>query len=366
MNFKILKSSLAEPLSLLASVAESRQSIPILSNIYIKAENEEITLIATDLEIELSFNVKCKDIKENGETTVSARKIFDLTRSLSEDTALEFSLKDNQLIVTALKFNGEFAILPIQDFPVVEIEKFDLETKIKGNMLADLIDQTSFAMASQDVRYYLNGILIEIEGAKVNLVATDGHRLAWATETLDAELNENKLILPRKSAIELQKLLNLFPGEVNLCFSTNQILISSDNFRFVSKLIEGNYPDYQKVFPKGEEQTLKVEKSLMQTALSRASVLSNEKYRGVKFILSKDNLRICANNPSKESAEEEIAVDYSGDELEIGFNISYIQESLSVINNPEVEFVFFGSENSCIIKNNKNDNLVHVIMPMRL
>ena len=186
MNFKILKSSIAEPLSLLASVAESRQSIPILSNIYIKAENEEITLIATDLEIELSFNVECKDIKENGETTVSARKIFDLTRSLSEDTALEFSLKDNQLIVTALKFNGEFAILPIQDFPVVEIEKFDLETKIKGDLLADLIDQTSFAMASQDVRYYLNGILIEIEGSKVNLVATDGHRLAWATETLDA------------------------------------------------------------------------------------------------------------------------------------------------------------------------------------
>ena len=160
MNFKILKSSIAEPLSLLASVAESRQSIPILSNIYIKAENEEITLIATDLEIELSFNVECKDIKENGETTVSARKIFDLTRSLSEDTALEFSLKDNQLIVTALKFNGEFAILPIQDFPVVEIEKFDLETKIKGDLLADLIDQTSFAMASQDVRYYLNGCLL--------------------------------------------------------------------------------------------------------------------------------------------------------------------------------------------------------------
>ena len=212
----------------------------------------------------------------------------------------------------------------------------------------------------------LNGILVEIEGSNVNLVATDGHRLAWASETLEKDLEEKKLILPRKSALELQKLLNLYPGEVNLSFSSNQILIFSDEFRFVSKLIEGNYPDYQKVFPSGEEQTLKVEKSLIQTALNRASVLSNEKYRGVKFILSKDNLKICANNPSKESAEEEISVDYSGDDLEIGFNISYIQESLSVIHNAEVDFVFYGPENSCIIKNNKNDNLVHVIMPMRL
>ena len=212
----------------------------------------------------------------------------------------------------------------------------------------------------------MNGILVEIEGSNVNLVATDGHRLAWATQSLESDLDENKLILPRKSALELQKLLNLHPGVVNLSFSSNQILISSDEFRFVSKLIEGNYPDYQKVFPSGEEQTLKVEKSLIQTALSRASVLSNEKYRGVKFILTKDNLKICANNPSKETAEEEISVDYSGDDLEIGFNISYIQDSLSVIHNSEVDFVFYGHENSCIIKNNKNDNLVHVIMPMRL
>lgn len=366
MNFKISKSKISEPLSLLASVAESRQSIPILSNIYIKAENDSISLIATDLEIELSFKVACENIIEPGETTVSAKKIFDLTRSLNDETSLEFSLKENQLIVTALKFNGEFAILPIEDFPVVEIDSFDLETQLNGKVLADLIEQTSFAMASQDVRYYLNGILVEIEGSNVNLVATDGHRLAWASETLDKELSESKLILPRKSALELQKLLNLFPGEINLSFSSNQILIFSDEFRFVSKLIEGNYPDYQKVFPSGEEQILKVEKSLIQTALNRASVLSNEKYRGVKFVLSKDNLKICANNPSKESAEEEISVDYSGDDLEIGFNIGYIQESLSVINNSEIDFVFFGSENSCIIKNKENDNLVHVIMPMRL
>ena len=366
MNFKITKAKISEPLSLLASVAESRQSIPILSNIYIKAENNSISLIATDLEIELSFKIDCDSINQQGETTVSARKIFDLTRSLEDETTLEFSLKDNQLTVTAKKFNGEFAILPIQDFPVVEIDSFDLETSLSGKLLADLIDQTSFAMASQDVRYYLNGILVEIDGSVVNLVATDGHRLAWASETLDKELNESKLILPRKSALELQKLLNLYPGEVDLCFSSNQIMISSEQFRFVSKLIEGNYPDYQKVFPTGDEQVLKVEKTLIQTALNRASVLSNEKYRGVKFILSKDNLKICANNPSKESAEEEISVEYAGDDLEIGFNISYIQESLSVIHNPEIDFVFYGPENSCIIKNKENDNLVHVIMPMRL
>ena len=193
---------------------------------------------------------------------------------------------------------------------------------MKWKIFADLIDQTSFAMASQDVRYYLNGILVEIEGSNVNLVATDGHRLAWASETLDKELSESKLILPRKSALELQKLLNLYPGEVNLCFSSNQILISSDEFRFVSKLIEGNYPDYQKVFPSGEEQILKVEKSLIQTALIELLSCQTKNIEELKFILSKDNLKICANNPSKESAEEEISVDYSGDDLEIGFNIA--------------------------------------------
>ena len=290
----------------------------------------------------------------------------DLIKSVPEDTVLTFELIENQLEISALKFQADFSILPVGDFPVVESQEFEREVALPGRELANLIEKTSFAMASQDVRYYLNGILLEVSSSRINVVATDGHRLAWSSCDIKTDFVEDQIIIPRKSALELQKLLNLYPENVNIAFNSNQLKVFSDEYVFISKLIEGSYPDYEKVFPKGAEQKLKADKSLVQTALNRAAVLSNEKYRGVKFILEKDNLKICANNPSKESAEEEVLVEYSGDSLEIGFNISYVQESLSVIPNNEVEFVFFGSENSCIIKNIDDESLIHVIMPMRL
>ena len=366
MKFTIEKKEISDALGLVSSVAEKRQSIPILSNILLKAKNSGLTLIATDLEIELTFKIANIELQKEGSTTVSARKLADLTKSVPEDTVLTFELIENQLEISALKFQADFSILPVGDFPVVESQEFDREVALPGRELANLIEKTSFAMASQDVRYYLNGILLEVSSSRINVVATDGHRLAWASCDIKTDFIEDQIIIPRKSALELQKLLNLYPENVNIAFNSNQLKVFSDEYVFISKLIEGSYPDYEKVFPKGTEQRLKADKSLVQTALNRAAVLSNEKYRGVKFILEKDNLKICANNPSKESAEEEVLVEYSGDSLEIGFNISYVQESLSVIPNNEVEFVFFGSENSCIIKNIDDESLIHVIMPMRL
>ena len=366
MKFTVEKKEISEALSLVASVAEKRQSIPVLSNILLKAENKGLTLIATDLEIELTFKIPKIELESEGETTVSARKLADLVRSVPEDTVLTFELLESQLEISALKFQADFSTLPVGDFPVTEISEFEREVALPGKELAELIEKTSFAMASQDVRYYLNGILLEVSPSQINVVATDGHRLAWASCKIKTDFTDEKIIIPRKSAIELQKLLNLYPDNVNISFNSNQLRVFSDEFTFISKLIEGSYPDYEKVFPQGTEQKLKANKSSVQTALNRAAVLSNEKYRGVKFILDQDNLKICANNPSKESAEEEVPVDYAGDSFEIGFNISYVQESLSVISNNEVEFVFFGSENSCLVKNIDDESLIHVIMPMRL
>ena len=366
MKFTIEKKEISDALGLVSSVAEKRQSIPILSNILLKAKNSGLTLIATDLEIELTFKIDNIKLQKEGSTTVSARKLADLIKSVPEDTVLTFELIENQLEISALKFQADFSILPVGDFPVVESQEFEREVALPGRELANLIEKTSFAMASQDVRYYLNGILLEVSSSRINVVATDGHRLAWSSCDIKTDFVKDQIIIPRKSALELQKLLNLYPENVNIAFNSNQLKVFSDEYVFISKLIEGSYPDYEKVFPKGAEQKLKADKSLVQTALNRAAVLSNEKYRGVKFILEKDNLKICANNPSKESAEEEVLVEYSGDSFEIGFNISYIQESLSVIPNNEVEFVFFGSENSCIIKNIDDESLIHVIMPMRL
>ena len=366
MKFTVEKKEISEALNLVASVAEKRQSIPVLSNILLKAEKTGLTLIATDLEIELTFKIPKIELINEGQTTVSARKLADLTRSVPEDTVLTFELIENQLEISALKFQADFSTLPVGDFPVTEIQEFDREVALPGKELADLIEKTSFAMASQDVRYYLNGLLLEVSPTQINVVATDGHRLAWSCCKLKTDFTDEKIIIPRKSALELQKLLNLYPENVNISFNSNQLKVFSDDYTFISKLIEGSYPDYEKVFPKGTEQKLKANKSLVQTALNRAAVLSNEKYRGVKFILDQDNLKICANNPSKESAEEEVLVEYAGDSFEIGFNISYVQDSLSVIPNNEVEFVFFGSENSCLVKNIDDESLIHVIMPMRL
>ena len=366
MKFTIEKKEISDALSLVSSVAEKRLSIPVLSNILLKVDKSGLTLIATDLEIELTFKISKIELKQEGSTTVSARKLADLIRSVPEDTVLTFEVIENQLEISALKFQADFSTLPVGDFPVVEIQEFEREVALPGRELANLIEKTSFAMASQDVRYYLNGILLEVSPSRINVVATDGHRLAWSSCEIKTDFIEEKIIIPRKSALELQKLLNLYPDNVNIAFNATQLKVYSDEYVFISKLIEGSYPDYEKVFPKGIEQKLKADKSSVQTALNRAAVLSNEKYRGVKFILEKDNLKICANNPSKESAEEEVLVEYSGDSFEIGFNISYVQESLSVIPNNEVEFVFFGSENSCLVKNIDDESLIHVIMPMRL
>ena len=348
MKFVATKEALSDKLSLCSAIAEKRQTIPILSNVLIKAEKQHITVVATDLERQLSLKINDCEVLEEGETTVSARKLFELIRSVSDDTKLNFKVRENQLEITALSFQADLAILPVQDFPFVDIETHN------------------FAMASADVRYYLNGLLFETSQKKINLVATDGHRLAWGSYDHNEDLEDKKIIIPRSTAMELQRILNIFPEEISFSSNNSQLKVEAESFIFISKLIEGAYPDYKKVFPSGEEQSLSTSKSPILTALSRSAVLSNEKFRGVKFELKKDKLKILANNPNKESAEEELDVSYTGDDLEIGFNINYVQDSLNYLPDEDIEFVFYGSENSCLVKNSSKDNLVHVIMPMRL
>ena len=225
MKFTVEKKEISEPLSLVSSVAEKRQSIPVLSNILLKAHDGKLTLIATDLEIELTFIVDDLQIETPGETTVSARKMADLIRSVPEDTILTFELIENQLEISALKFFADFSTLPVGDFPVIEHQEFELEVALPGKELSSLIENTSFAMASQDVRYYLNGVLLEVSPTQINVVATDGHRLAWSSCKIKTDFLEDKVIIPRKSALELQKLLSLYPENVNkFVTSVRQIL----------------------------------------------------------------------------------------------------------------------------------------------
>ena len=366
MKFITEKAQIVDSLQNAAAVAERRQTIPILANLRLKTVDGKLEVTATDLEIQIKTFSDLIEIQEDGETTVSARKMSELCRSLPEGEHVNFSLSNGKLTVRSSNFHADFATISSDDFPEIEINEEQTPIIVESSVLKRLLSKTSFSMASQDVRYYLNGMLLEIAGNKINGVATDGHRLAFSSaKTNDADLDVRN-ILPRKAVLELSKLLSTNEGTVELLIGASYIDVRSENLSFSSKLIDGKYPDYSKVFPTGEPLPLNISKEILQSALSRASVLSNEKYRGVRFQLSEDKLKLTANNPEQESAEEEVDVLYKGSELEVGFNIGYLLDVLNSIDSETVCFEFYGEDSSCIIKEQNSEDDVYVIMPMRL
>ena len=366
MKFIAEKAQIVDSLQNAAAVAERRQTIPILANLRLKTVDGKLEVTATDLEIQIKTYSDLIEIQEEGETTVSARKMSELCRSLPEGENVNFSLSNGKLTVSSSNFHADFATISPDDFPEIEINEEQTPITIESGVLKRLLYKTSFSMASQDVRYYLNGMLLEIEGNKINGVATDGHRLAFSSATTNAADLDVRNILPRKAVLELSKLLSPNEGTVELLIGASYVDVRSENLSFSSKLIDGKYPDYNKVFPTGEPLPLEISKEILQSALSRASVLSNEKYRGVRFQLSENKLKLTANNPEQESAEEEVDVIYRGSDLEVGFNIGYLLDVLNSIESETVSFEFYGEDSSCIIKEQNSEDEVYVIMPMRL
>ena len=366
MKFITEKAQIVDSLQNAAAVAERRQTIPILANLRLKTVNGKLEVTATDLEIQIKTYSDLIEIQEEGETTVSARKMSELCRSLPEGENVNFSLSNGKLTVSSSNFHADFATISPDDFPEIEINEEQTPITVESSVLKKQLTKTSFSMASQDVRYYLNGMLLEIEGNKINGVATDGHRLAFSSATTNAADLDVRNILPRKAVLELSKLLSPNEGTVELLIGASYVDVRSENLSFSSKLIDGKYPDYNKVFPTGEPLPLEISKEILQSALSRASVLSNEKYRGVRFQLSENKLKLTANNPEQESAEEEVDVIYKGSELEVGFNIGYLLDVLNSIESEIVSFEFYGEDSSCIIKEQNSEDDVYVIMPMRL
>jgi len=366
MKFITEKAQIVESLQNAAAVAERRQTIPILANLRLKTIEGRLEVTATDLEIQIKTFSDLIEIQEEGETTVSARKMSELCRSLPEGENVEFSLSNGKLSVISSNFHADFATISADDFPEIEINEEQKPVSINSGILKRILTKTSFSMASQDVRYYLNGMLLEVEGNRINGVATDGHRLAFSSAKTKSTDIETRNILPRKAVLELAKLLSTNDDNIELLIGPSYVDVSTENLRFCSKLIDGKYPDYDKVFPTGDPLPLDISKELLQSALSRASVLSNEKYRGVRFELSANKLKLTANNPEQESAEEELDVVYAGSELEVGFNIGYLLDVLNSIETDNVNFEFYGEDSSCIIKEKDSNDDIYVIMPMRL
>ena len=368
MKFTTEKNEIVDALQMGASIAERRQTIPILANLRIVAKEGKIEITATDLEIQIKTLTEVKKVVEEGEITVSARKMSELCRSLPDKEALEFDLNNGKLTVSSKNFHADFATISALDFPELEIKEETNSLSISSSALQRLLNKTAFCMASQDVRYYLNGLLVEYKGGEVNAVATDGHRLALATSPIDktSPIDGERQILPRKAVLELSKILRQENEDIKITFGNSSLSIQDKNLDFSTKLIDGKFPDYEKVLPSGDPNSLEVSKESLQSALSRASVLSNEKYRGVRFALDKNTLKLTANNPEKESAEELLDVNYNGNPMEIGFNIGYLLDVLGTIETDNVELNFYGEESSCLIREPGNQAEVYVIMPMRL
>ncbi len=366
MKFTAEKSQIVDSLQNAAAVAERRQTIPILANLRLKTASGRLEVTATDLEIQIKIYSDLLNVEEDGETTVSARKMSELCRSLPDGENVNFALKEGKLTVSSKNFNGDFATISADDFPELEVNEDQELAKVSSSNLKRILTKTSFSMASQDVRYYLNGLLLELSGGELKGVATDGHRLALSLSESPNNSLDMRNIIPRKAVIELAKLLPAEDLSIDLLFGPTDLSIKADNLIFSSKLIDGKYPDYKKVFPSGEPRPLLVGKEILLEALSRASVLSNEKYRGVRFELSKGKLKLTANNPEQESAEEVLEVDYQGEDLEVGFNIGYLMDVLGILEQETVKFEFYGEDSSCVIKEPSSEQEVYVIMPMRL
>ncbi len=367
MKFTCSREALLKPLNVVVGVVERRQTLPILANVMLSLNEAELTLTGTDLEVELQGRILLDAAGESGEITVPARKLTDICKSLPEGSTLEISQDEEKLLLKSGRSRFTLTTLPASDFPSVNEDSEQSGFEITQNQLKRLIERTSFAMAQQDVRYYLNGMLFELSPGTLKLVATDGHRLALCEAGSVAGIQEEKqIILPRKGVIELSRLLQDEDGNIRLALGRNHLRADTASFRLISKLVDGKFPDYQRVLPKGGSQLLHADRETLRQALSRAAILSNEKYRGVRLSMDNDNLQIVASNPEQEEAEESIAVDYQGEPLEIGFNVGYVLDVLGVIEDNSVKVTLSDSNSSALIEESETSDSQYVIMPMRL
>ena len=367
MKFTINREALLKPLQLVAGVVERRQTLPVLSNVLMVVEGEYLSLTGTDLEVELVGRVFLEEQAEAGEITVPARKLMDICKSLPENTMIEIYQDDQRVKLKAGRSRFTLSTLPANEFPSIDEEAGSMTFTIEQSRLRRLIDRTAFAMAQQDVRYYLNGMLLEVSQNCMRAVATDGHRLAMCA--IDADISQaekHQVIVPRKGIMEMARLLTEGDEVVHIILGANHIRAKTGEFTFTSKLVDGKFPDYDRVLPRGGDKIIIGDRQELRQAFQRASILSNEKYRGIRLILSEGLLKVMANNPEQEEAEEELSLAYNGDHIEVGFNVSYLLDVLSVISGESVKITLSDPNSSALLEESESGDSTYVVMPMRL
>lgn len=366
MKFTISRDVLLPGLQAVNGVIERRHTLPILSNLLMSVGKDQIRLTGTDMEVELIVTIPF-DGSEEAEFTLPARKMLDICRALPETTSLDVTVDKDKVTLKSGKSRFTLATLPAKEFPQTDIKSFPATLSISQKELKELLEDTMFAMAQQDVRYYLNGLLLEVNTNLLRAVATDGHRLALKDVKQDTGINEQtQIIIPRKGVTEISRLLDSNDEPVKLMIGSNHIRLNIKGLQFTSKLIDGKFPDYERVIPKTTVTPLYADREAFRQSLMRASILSNEKYKGVRIQLKENSLKALAHNPDHEEAEEELEVKYTGEEMEIGFNVTYLLDAINAIKTEQILMTTTSPDSSCLLTPDNQDNCKYVVMPMRL
>lgn len=366
MLFTIARDALFKPLQLVSGAVERRHNLPILSNVLLEVSGDLLKITGTDLEVELIGQVQLQGDVQPGRTTVPARKFLDICKSLPDSAELKIEQQENRLIVRSGRSRFSLSTLPPDEFPNLGDWEGELQFSLAQGTLKSVIEATQFSMAHQDVRYYLNGMLFETEGNLLRTVATDGHRLAMSHRTIEADLPQKQVIVPRKGVVELTRLFEDENAQITICIGDSSIRAVTQDAIFTSKLVDGRFPDYRRVLPKDGDKEVIAERDLLKQSFARASILSNEKFRGVRLQLETDKLTITANNPEQEEAEEVLDIQYPYADLEIGFNVAYVLDVLNALKHDQVKFTLGGPNSSALFENADNNESVYVVMPMRL
>ena len=367
---QVLKAPQAQVLSALQSVAgvvERRQTLPILSNVLLRKSGEVLQLITSDLEIQIRSTESLGGEAGDFQTTVGARKLIDILRTMPADQTVTLEAQQEKMVLKGGKSRFTLQTLPAQDFPLVqEAASFGPVFSVPQKVLKNLLTQVSFSMAVHDIRYYLNGILFVAEGNTLSLVATDGHRLAFTSATLETEVPKQEVILPRKTVLELQRLLSDADGTLEMQFANNQARFSFGKMEFVTKLVEGKFPDYRRVIPLNHQNSVTLGRAPLLAALQRTAILTSDKFKGVRLNFENNTLRIACNNAEQEEAVDELDIDYSAAPIEIGFNVTYLLDALGNMNQDMVNVALQDGNSSALITLPDNEYFKYVVMPMRI
>ena len=367
MKFSISRDDILSPLQVISGVVERKQTMPVLSNILVIVEDGTVSLTGTNMEVELVCKLPEASIVSEGRTTIPARKLSDICRSLPADVQVELSVEGDKANVSAGKSRFTLSTLPADQFPNTEETDQGEVVRLGEKAFKSMLDSTSFAMAQQDVRYYLNGMLLEVGNEYIRTVATDGHRLALCTSPIESVRAEKlQVIVPRKGVQEFSRLLSDSDDEVSILIGDNHIQSEIGNYKFTSKLIDGKFPEYERVIPQGGDKIVVADREELKAMFTRASILSHENIRGIQLQLTSGQVQVFANNPEHEQAEDSLDIIYDGQDLQIAFNVGYLIDVLSTIKTDSVKLTLSNASSSALIESGDDDGCLYVVMPMRL